>query len=153
VRRGAAKAAIVVGDEYRQPVISGCDAGDIGKAQVLHQPVLQSAEGALHAAFGLRDVGADDVDVQLGQRAGGLGDAITVGVRGFDKIRTIEPGTIADNKRLTEALAQVQAQQAAYGSNLRRFHPARQRPPNNLEAPGKPTRGRPSREVLATATE
>jgi hypothetical protein len=33
----------------------------------------------------------------------------------------------------------VQAQQAAYGSNLRRFHPARQRSPNNLEVPGQPT--------------
>jgi hypothetical protein len=42
--------------------------------------------------------------------------------RVLDKV--IEPGTIVDNKRLTEALAQVQAQQAAYGSNLRRFHPA-----------------------------
>jgi hypothetical protein len=42
-------------------------------------------------------------------------------------------------------LAHVQAQQAAYESRERRFHPARQRPPNNLEAPGLPTKGRPSR--------
>ena len=70
--------------------------------------------------------------------------------RVFDKIRTVEPGTIVDNKRLTEVLAHVQAQQAACAPNRRRFHPARQRPPNNLEAPGLPTKGRPSREVVAT---
>jgi len=65
----------------------------------------------------------------------------------FDKIRTIEPGAIVDHKRLTEVLAHVQAQQAAYAPNERRFHPARQRPPNNLEAPGLPTKGRPSRQI------
>ena len=31
-----------------------------------------------------------------------------------------------------------------------RYHPARQRPPNNLEAPGQPTKGRPSRQIAAT---
>jgi hypothetical protein len=61
--------------------------------------------------------------------------------RVFDKIRTIQPGTIVDNKRLTEVLAHMQVQQAAYESAKRRFHPARQRPPNNLEAPGLPTKG------------
>ena len=65
--------------------------------------------------------------------------------RVFDKIRTVEPGTIVENKRLTEVLAYVQAQQATYAPNRRRYHPARQRPPNNLEAPGMPTKGRPSR--------
>jgi hypothetical protein len=56
--------------------------------------------------------------------------------RVFDKIRTVEPGTIVENKRLTEVLAYVQARQATYAPNRRRYHPARQRPPNNLEAPG-----------------
>jgi hypothetical protein len=60
----------------------------------------------------------------------------------FDKIRTVEPGTIVENKRLTEVLAHVQAQQAAYSTKCRRFDTARQRPPNNLEAPGSPSRGR-----------
>jgi hypothetical protein len=55
--------------------------------------------------------------------------------RVFDKIQTVEPGTIVDNKRLTAVLAQVQTQQAVYAPNRRRDHPARQRPPNNLEAP------------------
>ncbi|MGH8163257.1 MAG: ISNCY family transposase, partial [Rhodanobacteraceae bacterium] len=65
--------------------------------------------------------------------------------RVFDKIRTVEPGTIVENKRLTEVLAYVQARQAAYAPNRRRHDPARQRPPNNLEAPGLPSKGRPSR--------
>ena len=59
----------------------------------------------------------------------------------FDKIRTVEPGTIVENKRLTEVLAHVRAQQAAYGANRRRFDPVRQRPPNNLAAPGLPSKG------------
>ncbi len=65
--------------------------------------------------------------------------------RVFDKIRTVEPGTIVENKRPTEVLAYVQAQQAAYAPSRRRSHPARQRPPNNLAAPGLPSKGRPSR--------
>jgi hypothetical protein len=69
--------------------------------------------------------------------------------RVFDKIRTVEPGTIVENKRLTEVLAHVQAQQAAYAPNRRRYHPARQRPPNNLEAPGLPSKSRPSRSNSA----
>ncbi|MBV8574716.1 MAG: ISNCY family transposase [Acetobacteraceae bacterium] len=67
--------------------------------------------------------------------------------RVFDKIRTVEPGTIVDNKRLTEVLAHVQLQQAAYAAHQRRHHPARQRPPNNPEAPGLPTKGRPARRI------
>ena len=70
--------------------------------------------------------------------------------RVFDKIRTIEPGAIVDNKRLTEVLAHVQAQQAAYAPNQRRHHPARQRPPNNLEAPALPTRGRLPQRMSST---
>ena len=70
--------------------------------------------------------------------------------RVFDKIRTVEPGTIVENKRLTEVLAHVQAQQAAYAPNRRRHHPARQRPPNNLESPGLPSKGRPSRRDIIT---
>jgi hypothetical protein len=73
--------------------------------------------------------------------------------RVFDKIRTIEPGTIVDNKRLTEVLTHVQAQQATYESNQRRSHPGRQRPPNNLEAPGLPTKGRPSRQIRKLAAD
>src|ERR1700756_2523398 len=65
--------------------------------------------------------------------------------RVFDKIQTVAPGAIVENKRLGEALAMVQAHQATYAPNKRRYDPARQRPPNNLEAPGMPTKGRPRR--------
>ena len=72
-------------------------------------------------------------------------NGVSLPFRVFDKIRTVEPGTIVENKRLTEVLAHVQAQQAAYAPNRRRFDPARQRPPNNLEAPGLPSKGRAPR--------
>jgi hypothetical protein len=60
--------------------------------------------------------------------------------RVFDKIATVAPGAVVENKRLGEALAYVQAQQAAYPANRRRGAPGRTRPPNNLEAPGMPAR-------------
>jgi len=46
------------------------------------------------------------------------------------------------NKRLGAALALVKQQQATYAPNRRRHDPARGRPPNNLEAPGMPTKNR-----------
>lgn len=63
----------------------------------------------------------------------------------FDKIQTVEPGAIVENKRLGAALAFVKEQQAAFPSHKRRKDTARQRPPNNLEAPGLPSKGRPPR--------
>jgi hypothetical protein len=63
--------------------------------------------------------------------------------RVFDKIQTVQSGTVVDNKRLGAALALVKEQQATYAPNRRRHDPARQRPPNNLEAPGLPTKSRP----------
>ena len=65
--------------------------------------------------------------------------------RVFDKIQTVQPGTIVENKRLGAALAMVKAQQDAYVPKRRRHDPLRQRPPNNLEAPGLPSKGRPRR--------
>lgn len=70
----------------------------------------------------------------------------------FDKIQTVQPGAIVDNKRLSAALAWVKQRQDQYAPNRRRHHPARQRPPNNLEAPGQPSKGRPSRAVAAAAS-
>jgi hypothetical protein len=67
----------------------------------------------------------------------------------FDKIQTVQPGAIVENKRLGAALALVKQHQASYAPHRRRYHPARRRPPNNLEAPGMPTKGRPSRDVTA----
>jgi hypothetical protein len=69
--------------------------------------------------------------------------------RVFDKIQTVAPGAIVENKRLGAALAIARELQASYPPNRRRGDPQRQRPPNNLEAPGMPTKGRPSRKVLA----
>jgi hypothetical protein len=69
--------------------------------------------------------------------------------RVFDKIQTVQPGAIVENKRLSAALALVKEQQATYAPNRRRYDPARQRPPNNLEAPGLPSKSRPRRGRLA----
>jgi len=69
----------------------------------------------------------------------------------FDNIQTVAPGAIVENKRLAAALSFARERQASYPSNRKRGDPRRQRPPNNLEAPGMPTKGRPSRKVLAAA--
>ena len=57
--------------------------------------------------------------------------------RTFDKIQTVQPGAIVDNKRLSAVLAMVKARQAEYEPKRQRGHVARQRPPNNLDAPGR----------------
>jgi len=69
----------------------------------------------------------------------------------FDKIRTVAPGAVVENKCLSEVLAYVQAQQAAYPLNKRRGAPSRKRAVNNLEAPGRPSgRGRGDTSTLRT---
>ena len=40
----------------------------------------------------------------------------------FDKIQTVQPGAIVDNKRLSAVLAQMKAQQAAYPARQQRGH-------------------------------
>jgi hypothetical protein len=77
-------------------------------------------------------------------------DGIALPFRVFDKIETVSPGAIVENKRLSAALAFARELQASYPPNRRRGDPRRRRPPNNLEAPGMPTKGRPSRKILAT---
>ena len=79
-------------------------------------------------------------------------DGASLPFRTFDKVQTIQPGTIVDHKRLSAVLTMVQARQAAYAPNRQRGHVARQRPPNNLEAPGLPSKGRASRGALAPLT-
>jgi hypothetical protein len=74
-----------------------------------------------------------------------------LGFKVFDKIQTVHPGAIVDNKRLSAVLEQVKAQQAAYPARQQRGHTARQRPPNNLEAPGLPSKGRAPRHRAAAA--
>jgi hypothetical protein len=75
----------------------------------------------------------------------------TLGFRVFDKIQTVPPGAIVDNKRLSAVLEQIKAQQAAYPARQQRGHVARRRPPNNLEAPGLPSKGRAPRRGAAAA--
>src|ERR1700757_278710 len=69
----------------------------------------------------------------------------------FDKIQTVSPGAIVDDKRLSAVLEQIKAQQAAYPARQQRGRVARQRPPNNLEAPGLPSKGRAPRHGAAAA--
>jgi hypothetical protein len=69
--------------------------------------------------------------------------------RVFDKIQTVAPGAIVENKRLGAALAMVKEHQSTYAPNKHRYHPARGRPPNNLEAPGLPTKNRQPRRGLS----
>jgi winged helix-turn helix protein len=78
-------------------------------------------------------------------------EGVSLPFRVFDKIQTVQSGAIVENKRLGAALAMVKAHQETYAPNQRRRHPARQHRPNNLEAPGMPTKGRPSRDVAAAA--
>jgi Winged helix-turn helix len=80
-------------------------------------------------------------------------EGVALPFRVFDKIRTVQPGDIVDNKRLSEVLEQVKAQQAAYPPNRQRGHIARQRPPNNLDAPGLPSKGRAPRQAVAGPAE
>jgi hypothetical protein len=75
----------------------------------------------------------------------------TLGFKVFDKIQTVQPGAIVDNKRLSAVLEQVKAQQAAHPARQQRGHVARQRRPNNLEAPGLPSTGRARRRGAAAA--
>ena len=74
-----------------------------------------------------------------------------LGFKVFDKIQTVQPGAIVDNKRLSAVLEQLKAQQAAYPAHQQRGHAARHRPPNNLEAPGLPSKGRAPRHDVAAA--
>jgi hypothetical protein len=68
-------------------------------------------------------------------------NGMALGFNLFDKIQTVPPAAIVDNKRLSAVLEQIKAQQAAYPARQQRGHVARQRPPNNLEAPGLPSKG------------
>jgi len=78
-------------------------------------------------------------------------EGVVLPFRVFDKIQTVAPGAIVENKRLGAALAFVRELQASYPPNRRRGDPRRQRPPNNLEAPGMPTKGRAPRDTAVPA--
>ena len=74
--------------------------------------------------------------------------------RVFDTIAAVAPGMVVERKRLREALAHVQAQQATYPIKQRRGAPGRRRAVNNLEAPGRPSGcGRSAISTLALPHE
>jgi hypothetical protein len=56
--------------------------------------------------------------------------------RVFDKIQTVTPGAIVENKRLGAALALVKTYQDTFAPHRCRYGRARQRPPNNLKSAG-----------------
>ncbi|MGI4939201.1 MAG: hypothetical protein ACRYHQ_01300 [Janthinobacterium lividum] len=57
----------------------------------------------------------------------------------FDKLQIAGVGAVVENKRLSEALAHVKAQQAAFSDSKRRGSAGRARAVNNLGAPGAPS--------------
>src|ERR1700752_816505 len=67
VRRRAGEARVVVGDEaLAQVPVSGGHGGDPRHAQLVHEPALHGAVGALTAAAGLRGIAQDVLDPQAG---------------------------------------------------------------------------------------
>ena len=68
----APEALVVGGDELRQERVAGLHGRDAPQPELLHQPVLQRLVHPLDAPLGLRGVGADDLDVELGERAAEL---------------------------------------------------------------------------------
>jgi hypothetical protein len=74
-----------------------------------------------------------------------------LGFKVFDKVRTVQPGAIVDNKQLSAVLEQLKAQQAAYPAHQQRGHTARRRPANDLEAPGFPSKGTAPRRAVVAA--
>lgn len=70
-----AEACVEVRDELRRKGVGRLNRADAAQAQLLHEPVLQRLIGALDATLGLWGVGADDVDVELIERAAKLRQA------------------------------------------------------------------------------
>lgn len=65
IARRLAEPGIEILDESRCIGIGRRDRVDAAQPQFLDQTILQGLIGAFHTAFGLRGVGADDVDVEL----------------------------------------------------------------------------------------
>src|SRR5213594_437505 len=68
------EARVVIGREGGQERLGRGDARESAESELLHQAVLQGAVRALDAAFGLRAVGTEAVDVELAERAAELGE-------------------------------------------------------------------------------
>jgi hypothetical protein len=79
VERLLGKTAIIVRHERRQERVAGLDGRDSGQPHLLDQAVLQCAVGSFHAPLGLWDIGTNDIDVELVQRAAELRHPVAAG--------------------------------------------------------------------------
>jgi hypothetical protein len=77
--RGAAEAAVVVGQEAAQDVVGGEQIGGSGQAQLAAQAILEDAPEPLDAALGLRALGGDEGDPELLERPAELGGLLASG--------------------------------------------------------------------------
>src|SRR3954468_6173585 len=68
--------AVVAGHEARQEPIGAVKIADPRQPQLLDQPVLEGRMGAFHPSLSLAGVGAQDLDVEVGQGAAELGYAV-----------------------------------------------------------------------------
>lgn len=75
-RGGLRKARVVALDEGGQERVGRLHVRDARQPQLLHEPVLQGAVGALDAALRLARVRAQDLDLKLGQGAAELRHAV-----------------------------------------------------------------------------
>jgi len=67
-----AEAAVEVTDECLKPGIRVINAGNVLEPHLLNKPIMKRKIGAFDAAFSLRAVGTDKVDVQVVQSASEL---------------------------------------------------------------------------------
>ena len=80
--RRPAELGIEVGDEvFAQVPIGAGDGGDAGHAQLIDEPALQRAIGALAATARLRRIPEDVLDAEAGQGAADLGKPAAAGRR------------------------------------------------------------------------
>lgn len=78
-------------------------------------------------------------------------EGVVLPFRVFDQIETVAPGAIVENKQLGAVLAFIREQASFISAEPSPGRPRRRRPPNNLEAPGMPTKGRQSRKLTTAA--
>jgi hypothetical protein len=113
--------------------------------------LLQVQSGRLRVADAYELIGLHQRQVFRLLRGLKQGGATSLLSKRRGKIHTVQPGAIVDNKRLSAVFELVKAKQAPYPARQQREHAARQRPPNNLEAPGLPSKGRAPRDSAAVA--
>jgi hypothetical protein len=70
-------------------------------------------------------------------------EGVALPFRVFDKIQTVAPGTIVENKQLGAALAFARERQASYPPNRRRGDPRRRRPAKQSGGAGYADKGPP----------